>query len=80
MRATRRDVNRFIAIASTGLVIGTPIAYIASTWRPLEPPPRNRELNTEEPEAERTEEPTNRTRGSRRDRSRGAEETPAESP
>jgi hypothetical protein len=40
MQHSRPDRARLVELAAIGLVIAIPIALIAATWEPLEPPPR----------------------------------------
>jgi hypothetical protein len=40
MQHSRPDRARIVELAAIGLVIAIPIALIAATWEPLEPPPR----------------------------------------
>jgi hypothetical protein len=40
MQHSRPDRARIVELAAIGLVIAIPMALIAATWEPLEPPPR----------------------------------------
>ncbi len=71
MSASRRELNRLVALGSAAAVIGVPIVLVASTWQPLEPAPRG-DQDTDDPDDALSEEPRNRNKRGRQDRHGGA--------
>jgi hypothetical protein len=83
---SRREVNRLLALGGAALVVAVPVAIIAASWEPLEPPPRRTRQNVEQdtapaPEQSIEERAPEQTREPRQRRNRNrAEATPPSSP
>jgi len=58
MNPSRRGLIRLFGVGSAAVVISVPIVLIASTWKPLEPPPSG----SSDDEAEQPERPRRRDR------------------
>ena len=79
MSASRRDLNRLVALGSAAAVIAIPIALVASTWQPLAPVPRGGAQDMSEPDDGPTEESPTRNRRGRQDRD-GKGDSPSATP